>query len=155
MIAVVAALLATTAPVLQSQLQPLGFLVGHCWQGQVSPGRIDRHCFALLTDGTIRDRHVVVDRGKRVMGGESVYRWDTKRSVIAFAYRDSFGGRLSGIVQSRGNLLGFDGHYVASGGQRFRIVSRWNRIDPITYRAEIRSAEVPQVNGMTVYRRVD
>jgi hypothetical protein len=57
-------------------------------------------------------------------------------------------------VQSRGNLLGFDGHYVASGGQRFRIVSRWNRIDDNTYRAEIRSAELPQVNATTVYRRI-
>jgi hypothetical protein len=72
---VIAALLvlAATAPALQPQLQPLGFLIGHCWQGQVAPGRIDRHCFVALTDGAIRDRHVVVEGGKRVMGGESVY----------------------------------------------------------------------------------
>jgi hypothetical protein len=154
---VIAALLvlAATAPALQPQLQPLGFLVGHCWQGQVAPGHIDRHCFVALTDGSIRDRHVVVEGGKRVMGGESVYRWDAARGAIGFAYRDSFGGRLAGIVQSRGNLLGFDGHYVASGGQRFRIVSRWNRIDDNTYRAEIRSAELPQVDATTVYRRLD
>ncbi|MEO5494116.1 MAG: hypothetical protein ABIR08_08815 [Sphingomonas sp.] len=148
----IAALLLLTA--LQSQLQPLGFLVGHCWQGQVSPGRLDRHCFVALTDGSIRDRHVVVERGKRVMGGESIYRWDAARGAIGFVYRDSFGGRLSGNVQSRGVLLGFDGHYVASGGQRFRIVSRWNRIDDNTYRAEIRSAELPQVNATTLYRRI-
>ncbi len=147
-------LLAAAAPALQPQLQPLGFLVGHCWQGQVAPGRTDRHCFALLTDGTIRDRHVVVERGRRVMGGESVYRWDAARGTIGFVYRDSFGGRLAGNVQSRGNLLGFEGHYIASGGQRFRIVSRWNRIDDATYRADIRSTELPQVNATTVYRRV-
>jgi hypothetical protein len=153
---VIAALLVlAAAAALQPQLQPLGFLVGHCWQGQVAPGRIDRHCFVALTDGAIRDRHVVVEGGKRVMGGESVYRWDATRGAIGFTYRDSFGGRLAGNVQSRGNLLGFDGHYVASGGQRFRIVSRWARISDNTYRAEIRSAELPQGNATTVYRRLD
>ena len=116
MIAIV--LLAATA--LTPQLQPLGFLVGHCWQGQVSPGRLDRHCFVALTDGSIRDRHIVSENGKRVMGGESVYRWDGTRGAITFSYRDTFGGRLTGVVQSRGALLGFDGHYVASGGQRFQ-----------------------------------
>jgi hypothetical protein len=148
-----AALLAAAA--LMPQLQPLGFLVGHCWQGQVSPGRVDRHCFVVLTDGSIRDRHVVAEGGKRVMGGESVYRWDARLGGIAFSYRDTFGGRLSGTVQSRGNLLGFDGRYVASGGQGFRITSRWARIGDNAYRAEIRSVELPQVNGTTVYRRLD
>lgn len=147
--------LAFAVVALQSQLQPLGFLVGHCWQGQVSPGRIDRHCFATLTDGSIRDRHVVVEGGRRVMGGESVYRWDVRLGAVAFTYRDTFGGRLSGTVQSRGSLLGFSGRYVASGGQQFRITSRWARIGDTAYRAEIRSAELPQVNGTTVYRRVD
>lgn len=147
-------LVASPAAVLQPQLQPLGFLVGHCWQGQVAPGRIDRHCFVVLTDGSIRDRHVVVERGKRVIAGESVYRWDARLAAIGFTYRDSFGGRLTGVVKSRGNLLGFGGRYVASGGQRFGITSRWTRIDDATYRTDTRSAEVPQVNGSTVYRRV-
>jgi hypothetical protein len=147
------ALVAATA--LAPQLQPLGFLVGHCWQGQVSPGRLDRHCFVALTDGSIRDRHAVSERGKRVMGGESVYRWDARVGAIAFSYRDSFGGRLTGFVQSRGQLLGFGGSYVASGGQRFSMTSRWARIGDNAYRAEIRSADLPQVNGTTVYRRLD
>ena len=123
--------------------------------GAGAPGRIDRHCFAALTDGSIRDRHIVSESGKRVMGGESVYRWDAARGAITFSYRDTFGGRLTGVVQSRGTLLGFDGHYVASGGQRFRIMSRWARIGDTAYRAEIRSAELPQVNGTTVFRRLD
>jgi opacity protein-like surface antigen len=155
MIGAALALFAATAPALASQLQPLGFLVGHCWQGQVSPGRVDRHCFVVLTHGSIRDRHVVTEGGKRVMGGESVYRWDARLGRIAFTYRDTFGGRLNGTVQSRGNLLGFDGRYVSSGGQRFHIASRWARIGDTAYRAEIRSAELPQVNGTTVYRRLD
>ncbi|QDZ06649.1 hypothetical protein FPZ24_03475 [Sphingomonas panacisoli] len=149
------ALLTAAAPVLQPQLQPLSFLVGHCWQGQVAPGRIDRHCFVALTDGSIRDRHAVVEGGKRVIAGESVYRWDARAGAISVTYRDSFGGRLTGIVRSRGNLMGVDGHYVASGGQRFGISARWTRVNDTTYRADARSAEVPQVNGSTVYRRVD
>jgi hypothetical protein len=148
------ALLAATAA-LQPQLQPLGFLVGHCWQGQIAPGRIDRHCFVVLTDGAIRDRHVVVEHGKRVIAGESVYRWDARTGAIGFTYRDSFGGRLTGSVRSRDNLLGFGGRYVASGGQQFGITSRWTRVNDATYRADTRSAEVPQVNGSTIYRRVD
>ncbi|THD37926.1 MAG: hypothetical protein E7773_02815 [Sphingomonas sp.] len=153
MIALVLA--AATAPALQPQLHPLGFLAGHCWQGQVAPGRIDRHCFAVLTDGSIRDRHLVSEGGRRVMGGESVYRWDARVGAITFTYRDSFGGRLTGMVQSRGSLLGLAGHYIASGGQRFTITSRWARIGDTAYRAEIRSADLPQVNGTTVYRRLD
>jgi len=152
---IAALLLLASAPALQPQLQPLGFLVGHCWQGHVAPGRVDRHCFVVLTDGSIRDRHIVVEGGKRVMGGESVYRWDAGRNAIGFVYRDSFGGRLTGVVRSRGNLLGFGGSYVASGGQQFRITSRWTRTDDTTYRVDMRSAEVPQVNGSTIYRRVD
>jgi len=146
---------AAPAPVLQPQLRPLGFLVGHCWQGEVAPGRVDRHCFTMLTDGSVRDRHLVSERGKRVLGGESVYRWDAGRGAIGFVYRDSFGGRLTGSVQSRGDLLGFQGYYVASQGQRFRIVSRWARIGDTGYRAEIRSADLPQVNATSVYRRMD
>lgn len=150
-----ALLAAATVPVLQPQLQPLAFLVGHCWQGQVAPGRVDRHCFTVLTDGSVRDRHIVSDGGKRIMGGESVYRWDAARGAIGFTYRDSFGGQLAGQVQSRGNLLGFDGHYVASKGQRFRIVSRWTRVSDTTYQAQIRSTDLPQVNATTTYLRVD
>lgn len=147
------ALLAAAA--LQPQLQPLAFLVGHCWQGEVALGRTDRHCFVTLTDGTIRDRHVVTEGGKRVIAGESVYRWDARLGAIGFTYRDSFGGRLTGVVRSRGNLLGFGGRYLASGGQAFAITSRWTRVDAVTYRTDTRSADVPQVSGMTVYRRVD
>ena len=149
------ALALAAAAALQPQLQPLGFLAGHCWQGQMAPGRTDRHCFVVLTDGSIRDRHVVGEGGRRVIGGESIYRWDARVGAIVFTYRDTFGGRLTGTVQSRGSLLGFGGHYVASGGQRFTITSRWARIGDTAYRAEIRSADLPQVNGTTVYRRVD
>ena len=152
---VAAALLAATAPVLQPQLQPLAFLVGHCWQGEVAPGRIDRHCFVALTDGSIRDRHLVSEGGKRLMGGETVYRWDARAGAIAFTYRDTVGGRVAGSVRSRGNLFGFAGDYVSRGGQRFRIVSRWERIGDTAYRAQIRSTDLPQVNATTVYRRAN
>ncbi len=147
--------LASPAPVLLPQLQPFGFLVGHCWQGEIAPGQIDRHCFTVLTDGTVRDRHLVSERGKRVLAGETVYRWDAGAGAIAFIYRDSMGGRVAGSVRSRGNLIGFSGAYTTRGVQRFRIASRWARIGDTTYRAEIRSTDLPQVNATTLYRRID
>ncbi|MBS0478194.1 MAG: hypothetical protein JSR79_02705 [Proteobacteria bacterium] len=149
------ALALIAAAALQPQLQPLSFLAGHCWQGEVAPGRTDRHCFVVLTDGAIRDRHIVVERGKRVIAGESVYRWDARLGAIGFTYRDSFGGQMTGLVRSRGNLLGFAGRYTAGSGQRFGITSRWTRVDASSYRTDTRSADVPQVNGSTVYRRLD
>ena len=93
---------------------------GIAGRGRSSPGPIDRHCFVALTDGTIRDHHVVVEGGKRVMGGESVYRWARARgamaSPIATVRRAAHRHR-----QSRGNRSAFDGITCASGGKRLRI----------------------------------
>jgi hypothetical protein len=66
----VALALAAAAP---SALQPLQFLVGHCWRTTLKEGPTDTHCFASVAEGQqIRDRHAVRKDGKVIYTGESV-----------------------------------------------------------------------------------
>ena len=53
-------------------LQPLQFLVGHCWRTTLKEGPTDTHCFAE-TGGQIRDRHAVRKDGQVIYTGESIY----------------------------------------------------------------------------------
>jgi len=48
-------------------LQPLQFLVGHCWRTTLSEGPTDTHCFVALEGGTqVRDRHTVRKDGRPI-----------------------------------------------------------------------------------------
>ena len=74
-ISVVAALaLAAEPPALRPGLEPLAFLVGHCWQGTFEPsGERDTHCFETVYDGQhVRDRHEVTG-GSAAYSGETFY----------------------------------------------------------------------------------
>ena len=44
-LAFAATLAAADAPTLRPGLEPLGFLVGHCWRGRFASGEQDTHCF--------------------------------------------------------------------------------------------------------------
>ena len=63
MIAVALALAAAAPPA----LQPLQFLVGHCWRTTLKEGPTDTHCFASVAAGQqIRDRHAIRKDGQVV-----------------------------------------------------------------------------------------
>lgn len=148
--------LVLAGPMPPAGLQPLAFLVGHCWQGQLpTPGQVDRHCFTTTADGAIRDRHVVSDQGRRLLAGESLYRWDAGQGAIAVAYRDSTGGRASGVVRVRGSVVGVDMRYVAQQGRRIAVLARWTRIGETAWRADLRSPDMPGLDGTVLYRRTD
>ena len=59
LIALIAAGLAAAQPALRPELEPMRFLVGHCWRGAMAKGaKHDTHCFEPVFDGQhVRDRH--------------------------------------------------------------------------------------------------
>ncbi len=73
-------------------LQPLGFLVGHCWAGDFAHGMgRDTHCFEPMFGGKfIRDRHVL--HGKHGdYRGETIYGYDAAKKQIIYWYFSSDG----------------------------------------------------------------
>src|SRR3954454_4914608 len=102
MIAVALALAAAAPP-----LQPLQFLVGHCWRTTLKEGPTDTHCFASIAGRQqIRDRHAVRKDGQVIYTGESVF--SVKNKLLTCAYRGSTGFHLTGPMHSDGARLVFD-----------------------------------------------
>ena len=49
---------------LRAELEPLRFLLGHCWRGEFRNGSVDVHCFESVYGGQhVRDRHEVTGSG--------------------------------------------------------------------------------------------
>jgi hypothetical protein len=102
----VALALAAAAPV-PPALQPLQFLVGHCWRTTLKEGPTDTHCFAAIAGGQqIRDRHAVRKNGQVIYTGESVF--SVKGKVLTYAYSGSTGFHIAGPMHSDGARLVFD-----------------------------------------------
>lgn len=103
-------------------LQPLQFLVGHCWRTKLKEGPTDTHCFASVTGGQqIRDRHAVRKDGKVIYTGESVF--TVKNKLLTYAYTGSTGFQLTGPMHSDGARLVFD-DTDKTGSETF-----WRQID--------------------------
>lgn len=155
MIATMIALaLAAGAPILRPQLEPLEFLVGHCWQGRFESGEVDTHCFEAVYGGQhLRDRH-------EVTGGEGVYRGETLYSATpegaaAFTYWNSLGGVSRGSVRADGDRLVFgDETYRGPDGREIAISTHWRRAGDDAYEAVTVSAASPGLNRTVRYRRV-
>jgi Protein of unknown function (DUF1579) len=127
--AIALVLLAGVASAADSPLQPLDFLVGHCWRGAFPDGKaVDTHCFESMLGGHfVRDRHVV--RGERPdYSGESIYWFDPKSNRVSYVYFNSDGGQSTGTLAVDGERLQFgDETYTGPDGkvQRYRTV--WER----------------------------
>ncbi|MEP7130802.1 MAG: hypothetical protein ABI770_06715 [Sphingomicrobium sp.] len=116
---IVAALaLAASAP---AALEPLHFLVGHCWRTILKEGPTDTHCFAATTAGQIRDKHAVRKDGKVIYTGESVF--SVKSGRLYYDYRGSTGFHISGPMHGDGARLVFD-DTDKTGSETF-----WRQID--------------------------
>ena len=100
-------------------------LLGHCFAATLSPGVIDRHCFADVYNGAhVRDTHVVTAQGKAVYSGETIYSFDGSR--IEFTYVNSMGGVGHGMAAPSANSIAFTGSMVGSPGAKpAPISSRW------------------------------
>jgi len=156
MISVVAALaLAAEAPPLRPGLEPLAFLVGHCWQGEFErTGERDMHCFESVYDGQhVRDRHEVQGDG-RTYRGETLYSAEGDGRV-AFTYWNSLGGVSRGTMRPGSDRLEFgDEAYAGPDGRRMTFSTHWRRVGADSYEAVTVSSDAPSMNRTVRYRRV-
>lgn len=149
------ALAAQEPPALRPGLEPLEFLVGHCWRGEFENGAVDTHCFESVYDGQhVRDRH-------EVAGGERVYRGETLFSAVAgggagFVYFNSLGGVSRGTMRAEGDRLVFgDETYRGADGREIRVSTHWRRLGDGAYESVAVSADSPSLNRTVRFVRVD
>ena len=142
------------APALRPGLEPLGFLVGHCWRGTFATGEQDTHCFETAYDGQhLRDRHRVTG-GARLYRGETLYSADGQRAV-SYTYWNSIGGVSRGAMQPRPDRLDFGVEtYRGPDGRESRISTFWRRVGDDAYEAVTESSDMPSMNRTVTYRRM-
>jgi uncharacterized protein YndB with AHSA1/START domain len=141
------------APTVQPGLEPLAFLVGHCWRGDFGKGEQDTHCFDAVYGGQhVRDRHEVTG-GKGVYKGEAIYSFDGKAAT--FTYWNSQGGVSRGTMRASDGRIDFgDESYTDPSGRRITISTYWRRDGADAYEAITASSELPSMNRTVRYQRV-
>ena len=106
-------------------LQPLQFLVGHCWRTTLKEGPTDTHCFTAADGGRIRDRHAVRKDGKIVYTGESLF--TIASGTMHYTYSGSTDFRIEGPMHAAGGKIVFD-DVDKTGTETF-----WRQIDASHY----------------------
>ncbi len=100
-------------------LDPLAFLVGHCWEGEIHAGT-DKHCYRwLYNEQFIIDEHVVYG-DEPDYHGTTVYYYDNEDERIEFFYINSRGGVSTGYADVREEGIVFPEKVVS--GDDVRIV---------------------------------
>jgi hypothetical protein len=148
---------ATAQPALREELEPLRFLVGHCWRGEFSQQKAqDMHCFETLFDGQhVRDRHEVTGP-PAVYRGETVYSWNGKLGRVEYSYWNSLGGVSHGTMTPQPGRLDFgDQSYTGPDGKQMTISTFWRTIDETSYETVAASQANPAGDRVVRYRRVD
>lgn len=127
--------LGTPAAAADDPLQPLRFLVGHCWAGDLPNGMgRDTHCFEPMYGSRyVRDRHVVRGKGPDYLG-ESIYAFDPKQKQIVFWYWSSDGDMDAGVVLPTADGLDFPERHLTQ-PQDLVMRTRWKRIGADRYEA--------------------
>ena len=135
------------------QLEPMAFLVGHCWQGEFQNGRRDTHCFEPAQGGRfIRDTHEVTGG----YAGETLYSWNAEAGRVEYVYWATSGGVSRGSMTPRGDVLDFGDEVHRGGdGREIRISTTWHRIGDYAYEARITSANDPTGSRVVRYTRLD
>ncbi|MGZ8998834.1 MAG: SRPBCC family protein [Allosphingosinicella sp.] len=140
---------------LRRGLEPLQFLVGHCWRGQFPSGEVDMHCFDSVFDGQhVRDRHEVTG-GNGVYRGETLYSWDGSINAVTFTYWNTLGGVSRGTMRAEGDRLQFGGDtYRGPDGREFHLATNWRRFGQDGYEAATVSSDLPSMNRTVRFQRV-
>ncbi|MDQ4088523.1 MAG: hypothetical protein M3177_11035, partial [Pseudomonadota bacterium] len=146
--------LAAEAPALRPGLEPLAFLVGHCWRGEFADGRRDTHCFESAYGGQhVRDRHEVTG-GARPYSGETIYSADAS-GAVSYTYWNSQGGVSRGTMRAQADRLSFgDETYRGPDGREMTISTYWRRVGADAYEAVSASPHSAAMNRTTRYIRV-
>jgi uncharacterized protein YndB with AHSA1/START domain len=147
---------AATAPPLRAELEPLRFLIGHCWRGEFGNGAVDTHCFESAHGGQhVRDRHEVIGP-EAPYRGESLYSWDGSAKRIAYTYWNSSGGVSRGTMAGTSEGLDFGNEtYTGADGRKTTISTLWRKVGADAYEAVSRSGAGPTGSRVVRYMRVD
>ena len=146
---------ANEPPALRQVLEPLGFLVGYCWEGEFpASGERDVHCFDSVYEGQhVRDRHQVTG-GTRVYRGETIYS-SVPEGAVTYTYWNSLGGVSRGTMRPRADGLDFgDESYRAPDGRSMTISTHWRRVGEDSYEAVTVAPGSPAMNRTVRYRRL-
>lgn len=145
-----------TPPPLRAELEPLRFLIGHCWRGEFSNGAVDTHCFESVYGGQhVRDRHEVKGPGP-LYRGETVYSWDGSARRVGYTYWNSSGGVSRGTMAPKGEELDFgDETHTGADGRKTTISTRWRKVGADAYEAVSTSGTDVTGSRVVRYRRVD
>ena len=130
-------------------LEPFAPFVGSCWAADFTPTMRDTHCFELMYGGAhVRDRHQVVEAGKTVYAGETVYSVDG--GGIGFVYFNSLGGVGRGTLTAAQRTIRFRGSIRSSPEKEPQpIDSQWRLLDDDHY--DVRSlVESASTGGIAV-----
>jgi uncharacterized protein YndB with AHSA1/START domain len=143
---------AAPAAGLRTGLEPMAFLAGHCWRGEIAPGRHDTHCFEPAYGGQhLRDRHVVTG-GPRPYSGETLY--SVTPDGVRYTYFNSIGGVSEGGMRPDGDRLDFGiDEYAGPDGRRVTITTHWRRVGPDAYDA-VMASSLAAMNRTTRFTRV-
>lgn len=157
MLSILVALAAAAQAPARPELEPMRFLIGHCWRGQLSAkGEQDTHCFESVFDGQhIRDRHEVKGAPKPY-SGETIYSWNAKLGRVEYTYWNSIGGVSRGTMVPQADRLTFDDQiYTGADGKQMAISTFWRKIDDGAYESVTVSKANPTGDRIVRYRRVD
>ena len=149
-------MLALAQPALRPELQPMAFLIGHCWSGEFTGGARDTHCFEPVFGGRhIRDVHEVVSP-KGVYRGETLYSWNGVDRRVEYTYWNSDGGISRGSMTPRGDRLDFgDEVYRGADGRELRIATEWRKAGSDSYETVSKGGSDPTGSRVVRYTKVD
>jgi hypothetical protein len=149
----------STVTALRPELEPLRFLLGHCWRGEMKGGtQQDVHCFEPVFEGQhVRDRHEVsVGSGSPTYRGETLYSWDGGAGRVAYVYWNSLGGVSRGTMVPAPGRLDFGSEvYKDPEGREIAISTQWRIVDERTYETVTTSAANPTGDRVVRFTRVD
>ncbi len=147
---------AGSPPPLRAELEPLRFLLGHCWRGEFKNGSADTHCFESAYGGQhVRDRHEVIGPGAPYRG-ETLYSWDGAAKRVGYTYWNSSGGVSRGTMAAKGETLDFgDETYTGANGRKLTISTLWRKVGADSYEAVSQSGVDPTGSRVVRYTRVD
>jgi uncharacterized protein YndB with AHSA1/START domain len=140
---------------LRKELEPLGFLAGHCWRGEIDASKSqDTHCFEPVYGGRhLRDRHEV-EGPNGVYRGETLYSWNG--SQIEYAYWNSDGGVSRGNMSPKPHGLDFGNEtYRGPEGKTIRISTLSRKVGENSYETVSRSSAQPAGQRVVRYVRID
>lgn len=114
-------------------LQPIAFLVGHCWSGDFpnAMGK-DTHCYESMYGGKfVRDKHVLHGKQGDYLG-ETIYGFDPGKKQITYWYFSSDGDIDSSAMIPVASGFDFPERHLTK-PQDLTMRTRWNRIGDDRY----------------------